>query len=225
MSRAEAGEAPRLAVLARRQSAGRGSRGRGWIDPPAGNLAVTLLLPPSARADTDGSWPFLAAVAFWDALSDGGRLAGLELKWPNDVLLGGRKLAGILVERGLGAGNRDWVAIGFGANLASAPAVAGRTTACLAELDAAPRPEVVAVRLMAAVDHWCDRRDREGFAPIRERWERLAHPRGAALVVRVGQDHVGGSFAGIAEDGALLLDTASGRRRLATGEVLAATEH
>lgn len=185
-----------------------------------GNLAVTLLLAPDGVPGEPGVWPFVSALALHEALSDGGRIAGLSLKWPNDVELAGRKLAGILIERGIGGG-RDWLAIGFGANLRAVPAVPGRELACLAELGEAPAPEAVAIRLMAALDRWRAIWREDGFVAVRRAWEQRAHPRGTPLVVRGSRGQITGSFAGIGDDGALLLDDGSGGvSRFSTGDVL-----
>jgi BirA family biotin operon repressor/biotin-[acetyl-CoA-carboxylase] ligase len=127
IGRAETGEAAGLAVLARRQTGARGSRGRGWTEPPSGNLALSVLLRPGTALDRPGLWPFLAGLALHQALRQVSP-AAVTLKWPNDVLLRGRKLAGILIERGLRA-DGAWLVIGFGANLAAAPLLADRSGA------------------------------------------------------------------------------------------------
>jgi BirA family biotin operon repressor/biotin-[acetyl-CoA-carboxylase] ligase len=125
---ARAGDPGRLAILAATQTAGRGSRGRGWLSP-AGNLNLSVLLRPDASVPP-GLYALLAGVALHEALS--AYAAGLMLKWPNDLLLGGAKLGGILIDASFAAaGVPDWVVIGIGANLAVAPHIAGRETAAL----------------------------------------------------------------------------------------------
>lgn len=229
IERAEAGEAAGLAILARRQTRARGSRGRDWIEPE-GNLALSVLLRPSADERQASAWPFVAALALLQALEgpalEGGVPAGpapeggrLRLKWPNDILLDGAKLAGILVERGLGGG-QDWLVIGFGANLASAPAVAGRETACLARLRAPPSPEHLADGVLAGLDGWRATWGRQGFAAIRTAWLARAHPVGTALAVRRQGGQRVGVFAGLAADGALLLASDGQEERIGTGEIL-----
>jgi BirA family biotin operon repressor/biotin-[acetyl-CoA-carboxylase] ligase len=144
--RAEAGEAAGLALLARRQTAGRGTQGRAWESPP-GNLYLTVLLRPGGKLREAPQWSLLAAVALADAvaplLPDPTVLA---LKWPNDLLLRGRKAAGILTQSAADPDGRlDWLSFGFGVNLAAAPEVPGRATACLSDEGAEPpAPEAFA---------------------------------------------------------------------------------
>ncbi len=214
IGRAEAGEAAGLAVLAQRQTQGRGSRGRSWTGQ-AGNLALSVLLRPKGDLRQLGLWPFLAGLSLHQAL--GG--AGLRLKWPNDVLLGNAKLAGILIERGTGAG-ADWLVIGFGANLVDAPALPDRETACLAELGPAPDALAVAERLLDALDGWQSLWRRDGFEAIRAAWLDRAHPVGTVLAVDLQGIRRSGVFAGLAPDGALLLSVDGRQERIDTGEIL-----
>ena len=229
IARAESGEPEGLAVLARSQSAPRGSRGRGWSESK-GTLAFSVLLrPENAQPDARGDfaagasvtiWPFLAALAFHDALcleaSYGGRI---RLKWPNDIMLDGRKLGGVLVERGMQAGH-EWLVIGFGANLASRPELADRNVACLAELGAVPEAATIAKRLLDAISFWRAQAAGGGFACIRTEWLRRAHPSGTLLAVETPHGPVTGSFSSIAEDGTLLLTVAGSIQRISTGRVL-----
>ena len=216
---AERGEPAGLAILARRQTRARGSRGRSWIEPPAGNLAFSVLLRPGGDPPAAGVWPLIAGLALHEALSFGREPGSLTLKWPNDVMLDGRKLAGILVERGLGGGH-DWLVIGFGANLAAAPELPDRVPACLAELGPPPTPEQVAARLLPALDGWTRLWGVQGLAAIRTAWLAQAHPIGAPLAVRVSGVQTPGTFAGLDEDGALLLRHDAGLQRIDAGEIL-----
>ena len=214
IARAEAGEPAGLAVLARVQTRGRGSRGRSWTGQ--GGLALSVLLRPDPDPQPLGGWPLLAGLALHQALGGGSRLM---LKWPNDVLLDGAKLAGILIERGVGAGP-DWLVIGFGANLSSAPALPDRETACLAQLGPAPEATVVAWRLLDALDAWQATCRRDGFEAIRAAWLRHAHPLGTALAVELGGVRRSGTFAGLAPDGAMLLSIDGRQQRVEAGEIL-----
>lgn len=218
IARAEAGEAAGLALLARRQTGARGSRGRGWTEPPAGNLALSVLLRPETGLGRPGLWPFLAGLALHQALGAVSP-AAVTLKWPNDVLLDGRKLAGILIERGLGA-DSAWLVIGFGANLAAAPTLADRTAACLAEAGPAPDAEPTARAVLDALDRWCAVWRDEGFEALRVAWLERAHPVGTKLAVRDRDAQREGSFSGIAPDGALLLSCDGRIERIETGDVL-----
>jgi BirA family biotin operon repressor/biotin-[acetyl-CoA-carboxylase] ligase len=210
-----------LAVLARRQTQGRGSRGRDW-DSPSGNFFLSVLLRPGERARDAAQWSLLAGVALGEALAaylpDP---SALRLKWPNDVLLHGKKLAGILVDSSADAGGMvEWLVIGLGANLVVAPDVPGRDIACLADVVEPPPPEALAENLLARLEHWRGIRRDAGFAPVRAAWLARAPEPGSAITLRLGETMLGGGFAGLAEDGSLLLASAGRIRAFATGEVL-----
>lgn len=226
---AGSGAAEGLALLARRQTGGRGREGRAW-DSPAGNLHLSVLLRPPVPPREAAGWALLAAVALAEAtlplLPDPARLS---LKWPNDVLLGGGKFAGVLVEAASDAatGGLAWLAIGIGANLAHAPALPdGRPTASLAAHAAPappPTPEAFATGLLVALGHWHAIRLRDGFDPIRAAWLARGPATDTPLTVRGAGGHpIDGRFAGIAEDGRLLLRCGEDGpiRAVAAGEVL-----
>lgn len=212
LSRAEAGEAEGLAVLARRQTAGRGRDGRVWRGE-AGNLHISLLLRPGGPARAAPQWGLLAAVALHDTLSAFSP-APLTLKWPNDVMQGEAKLAGMLCESSTdAAGQIEWLVIGLGVNLAHAPAVPGRATACL---PGSPAPEVVASRLLEHFETWRRLFLAEGFAPIRAAWEARGPALDAALVLRGG---LAGGYRGLREDGSLLIAAGDRLHAVMSGEV------
>jgi BirA family biotin operon repressor/biotin-[acetyl-CoA-carboxylase] ligase len=218
---AEQGEREGLAVLALRQTQGRGSRGRAWHSP-AGNLHLSVLLRPREWARCAGQWALLTGVALRQTVADlAPQRAALRLKWPNDLLLDGRKLAGILIDSSADeAGRLDWLVVGIGVNLAHAPPLTGRTTAALAELIAPPSPAAVAERLLARLDQWRRIRRREGFAAIRAAW--LAHgPRmDEAVTLKLADGLVEGAFAGLGDDGGLRLRVGGAVRAFSTGDVL-----
>lgn len=204
---AGAGEA---VLLARRQTAGRGRLGRPWATVE-GNLHLSLLLRPPAPF-RPGHWSVLAAVALADALSP--HAPGLRLKWPNDVLLHGAKLAGILLESGDDHGR--WLVAGFGVNLASAPEGTGRA---VASLDGATTPDAFAPELVAAFARSRALYAAHGFPPLRQAWlARGPHP-GAPVAAGLGDRRIEGRFAGLRDDGALLLDTPRGPVAVTSGEV------
>ena len=214
IAEAEAGAPEGLAVLARSQSRPRGSRGRSW-NQAGGTLAISVLL----RRDAAPLWPFLAALAFHDALGlTSAHAEAIRLKWPNDLMLHGRKFGGILIETGLQPGAGGWLVIGFGANLAEAPALADRQAACLAELGPVPSADVIAERLLAALSRWIAA---GGMPHIRREWLARAHPPGTLLAVQTPQGQITGSFSSITEEGILLLTVDGGLRHISTGEVLA----
>jgi BirA family biotin operon repressor/biotin-[acetyl-CoA-carboxylase] ligase len=218
---AAAGEPEGLAVMALHQTAGRGSRGRNW-ESPVGNLYLSALLRPPGMLAEGGRWALLVAVALADALTtllpDPGLLT---LKWPNDVLLDGRKVSGILLDATARPdGAIDWLVIGCGVNLAHAPAVPGRRTACVAEFAPPPAPEAMAEGLLARLAHWRAVRALEGFGPIRAAWLARAQPVGTRVRLAYGERLLGGTFAGLADDGSLLLTTGGRVEAFATGEIL-----
>ena len=216
---AAADEPDGLAVLAHRQTAGRGTQGRAW-ESRAGNLHLSVLLRPNEPLRHAPQWSLLAAVALADAVAASVPDAhAVALKWPNDLLLNGAKAAGILAEASADdLGGIAWLCLGIGVNLAHAPLVEGRATACLADTGiAAPTPEAFAATLLAALDARRTQRLTEGFAPIRAAW--LA--RGPALDAHLSLTNgVAGRFAGLAEDGSLLLSTGGRVHALASGEVV-----
>jgi BirA family biotin operon repressor/biotin-[acetyl-CoA-carboxylase] ligase len=212
--RAEAGE-PEMAVMARRQDRGRGKPGRAWVSVP-GNLFLSVLLRPPGLARDLGLWALLSGVALAEVveplLPDP---AALTLKWPNDLLLGGRKLAGVLIDSAGMEDRRLWLVIGIGLNLAAAPDVPGRAVASVADVAEAPAPEIVASSVLMRLDHW----RRQDAASVRAAWLRRAPPLGAPMALEFCGDTIIGSFAGLAEDGSLLLLTDGRVRAFAAGEV------
>jgi BirA family biotin operon repressor/biotin-[acetyl-CoA-carboxylase] ligase len=222
---AEAGEPDGVAVLARRQTQARGSRGRSWA-APVGNLFLSVLLRPHDPARDAAQWSLLAGVALADALAPiVPSSASVKLKWPNDVLLDERKLAGILVESATDTrGELRYIVIGIGVNLAVAPDLPDRRAACLAELGKPPGPEEFASELLSRIGHWRRVRLLEGFAPIRTAWHARAASVGTHMTLRHDGQVLGGAYAGLGEDGSLLLQTGGRVRAFTTGEVLLGQE-
>jgi len=215
---AEAGEPERLAILARRQGAGRGRSGRAW-QSPQGNLYLSALIRPSCPAREAAQWGLLAGLALIEAAREiDPEPAALRLKWPNDLLRNGAKCAGILAESMLAPdGGLAWLVLGFGVNLAVAPTLPDRPTACLGR---AEPPEAFAARLLGRLDYWYTVWAAEGFRPIRAAWEEFGPSPGQPIDARFGAATIVGTFAGLGPDGSLLLDTGEGRRTIAAGEVL-----
>lgn len=208
-------------IRADRQTAGRGRRGRNW-ESPAGNLAATLLLRPDRAASECAQLSFVAAIAVAEAVARFLPAADIRVKWPNDVLAGGRKIAGILLESASGAeGMPLWLAIGIGLNLAHHPEGTEFPAISVAALGTvAPLPSDALLHLAAGFAKWYEVWRAEGFSPIRDAWLARAAKLGERVVARLTNGETSGVFEGIDETGALILREAQGRTRLiAAGEV------
>jgi BirA family biotin operon repressor/biotin-[acetyl-CoA-carboxylase] ligase len=211
-------------VWALRQTAGRGRLSRAWISPP-GNLYVSLILRPDAAAAKAAGLTFAAALAVAEAVETllGGE-PPVRCKWPNDVLVSGRKIAGILLESATTAtGLLEWVVIGIGLNVASHPPDSETiypATSLRAEGNAAANVEEALPVLCHCLDHWLRLWAGEGFAPIRSAWLGRAHGLGEPVAIRCGDAALSGIFRGLDEDGALILDQDGNRHRVTAGDVL-----
>ncbi|MCH8111397.1 MAG: biotin--[acetyl-CoA-carboxylase] ligase [Proteobacteria bacterium] len=205
-------------IVARRQTAGRGRRGRGW-ESPEGNLYATLLLRPDYGPQQAAQLSFVTALALADTVR--GILPAkkrVELKWPNDVLVKGRKISGILLEAAPGGGGLDWVVIGCGINIVSHPKLArGKATSLMAEGASPPTLDSVLEIFLQALHGGIARWQAKGFAPVREDWLTSAHGVGQSIVVRLPGETLRGTFAALDENGALELELAAGGQRLVTG--------
>ena len=220
LRRAEAGERGPLWICAAEQFAGRGRMGRGWMSP-AGNLHASLLLRTACPVDTALQLVFVAGLAVHDAVSD---LCPepLQLKWPNDLLLAGRKLAGVLIESvGAGEGTGATVVVGTGLNLASHPEEALRPATDLAAHSIALKAPEALQRLAVATAAWLEVwGEGAGFEKIRRSWEEKALPVGEEIRVRVNDDERLGTYAGIDGMGALrMIETDGSEARITTGDV------
>jgi BirA family biotin operon repressor/biotin-[acetyl-CoA-carboxylase] ligase len=218
---ARAREAPGpLWIMARRQTAGRGRRGRAWADPP-GNLAATLLTP-APETERAALMSFVAALALFDACAEvTGRPEAFALKWPNDVLLHGGKLAGILLETVAPA----HLAIGIGVNLRHAPEPATLDPGAVAPVSLAEGlgaeigPEAFLTPLARAFDARARSFATYGFAPIRTAWLDRAARKGETVTARTGNHEVTGRFETLDDAGRLILATPAGRQAIAAAEV------
>jgi BirA family biotin operon repressor/biotin-[acetyl-CoA-carboxylase] ligase len=223
--RAEAGETGPIWIAARRQTAGRGRRGRAW-ETGAGNLAATLLITTAKPPAEAAQIAFVAALAVSDLACAHVASDLVTLKWPNDVLIGGRKVAGVLVESGSApATGRLWLAVGVGVNLATPPDAAERPATSLATHlqtpDARPpSPEAALAELAASIDRWIDLWERLGFDPISDAWTARAHGLGRACTARLERETIEGVAEGLDGDGALRLRLTNGAiRRITAGDV------
>ena len=222
MTLALEGAEPPLWVWAGRQTKGRGRLGRDW-DSPEGNLYASLLLRPHCPPQAIGGLPLVAGLAARGAIAalTGEALADrLRLKWPNDIMLEGAKLGGVLIESVvLSAGGRA-VVIGTGLNLASAPSGLGRAVTSLREHGFAVAPEQALAALGEASARWLENwANGAGFPQIREAWLRHAVPLGAPISVTLGGQKVAGRFGGLDETGALRLRQDGTERIITAGDV------
>lgn len=210
-------------VWARVQTAGRGRQGRAWISP-AGNFYASLVLRPAVAVATAAQLGFVAALAVADACLAFAPGAAISLKWPNDVLLHGRKLAGLLLEsQSRGDGALDWLVLGVGVNLATYPVAVEYPATALAATGADADTGAMLGMLAASFLDWYKRwREGAGFATIQTEWLARAQGLNQPIRVRLPGETREGVFAGLDSDGALLLDTGTGRQRIAAGEVFPA---
>ena len=222
--RADAGASDPVWITAKRQTAGRGRRGRPW-STEIGNLAATLLTftrkPPVEAAQV----AFVAALAIADLFDRYVPANLVTIKWPNDVLIDGLKASGILIESGSRADGSLWLAIGCGLNLNHTPANTERPATRVADHlrhDVIRAPKVdeamtaFAPLFAARLEQW----EREGFASIAADWTARAESLGKPCVARLGNEEVHGVAEGLDPDGALRLRLKSGEtRKITAGDV------
>jgi BirA family transcriptional regulator, biotin operon repressor / biotin---[acetyl-CoA-carboxylase] ligase len=228
LRRASVGDTGPLWVTTDRQTGGRARSGRSWASP-AGNLAASLLVTLKCGPDVAHHLALLAGVALIDAIRDTGVTpspdAPMHIKWPNDVLIGGAKVSGILAESASSNVGSLTAVIGFGVNVAGEPDQMDRAVTCLARhLDtgtAPPSAESLLKQLAKRMEHWlsvwnCGKE----FSQIRAAWLDRSFPPGTAMSVHLGDGRREGFFAGLDIDGALLLDDERGHgQRITYGDV------
>jgi len=219
LARARTGESGPLWIVAGEQTAGRGRRGAAWVSKP-GNLYATLLLTEPSPKAAAPQLSFVAALALHDAVASAAPQLGpaLKLKWPNDLLLGGAKLAGILIE-----GESDpvfAVAIGMGVNCAHHPEGTPYRADDLANAGALVSPDALLVALAAAMaqrlKQWSQG---QGFAAIRADWLRRAAGLGHDIRVRLPEREFSGRFEGLDDTGRLLVAEGHTVTAVGAGEV------
>lgn len=214
MKMADAGAAEGTVVWARQQTGGRGRRGRRWVSP-VGNLYSSTVLRPDCPAPRAAELGFVSALAVADIVPPG---RAVRLKWPNDVLVDGGKVAGILLESAVDqSGLVQHVVTGIGVNVAFAPELPEmRYPGAVLGGSVQDALEGLAASLAKRLVQW----RRDGFPAVREAWLAKAGPLGATVDVRLGEELVRGRFGGLDGEGALLLETESGPRRIVSGELL-----
>lgn len=222
--RAEAGEVGPLWITARRQSAGRGRRGRKW-ESESGNLASTLLLLTHKSPAEAAQLTFAASLAVADLLDRYVPPALVTIKWPNDVLLDGRKTSGILIESGPAPSGGLWLAVGIGVNLNQTPGETERPATCIAEhlnqgVASAPTVDEAAKALAETFGVWLDRWTTLGFQPILDAWTARTPGLHGPCTARLTNETLTGLADGVEADGSLRLKLPDGSLRvISAGDV------
>ncbi|MEX0300834.1 MAG: biotin--[acetyl-CoA-carboxylase] ligase [Leisingera sp.] len=212
-------------ILALRQTQGRGRRGRDWKDPK-GNFAATLVMRPEGAPDQAALRSFVAALAVYDAcVAVTGRSEGLSLKWPNDVLMKGGKLAGILLEsagRGQGVNH---LFVGIGVNLIETPMQewlepgAVYPVSLLAETGVQVDPETFLEAVAEGFARYEQQFSTYGFEPIRTAWLERAAKLGEVITARTAGSETVGTFETVDASGNLVLNTAKGRVSIPAADI------
>jgi len=208
-------------VWALEQTAGHGRRGREWKSPK-GNLYTSLILRPDVPINEAAQLSFVAALAVYDALGNIGP-AGHQIhcKWPNDILLNEKKVAGILLESEGGSVDRpaDWIILGMGLNVEWHPENTDFPATSLRFETFTNTVEDVLVAYSKSFLSWTNRWLNDGFSPIRQNWLQRCMGRGEAIEVRLETQTLTGIFKGMAEDGALILEENGTDRQITAGDV------
>ena len=218
--RADAGDIAPVWLVAKRQSAGRGRRGRTWVSEE-GNLYVTYLAPADRKPQELALVSFAAGLAICDAIE---KEIGLgwetRLKWPNDVLIDGQKVAGLMMDSGTTPDGRAWMALGIGINLITAPEGLDQPTIYLSAFEEPTAPLDFLAVLRPFLSQWDKTLRTRGFAPLRDAWLASAYKLGEPIRVILGAQTLEGRLAGLSPRGELELETETGLRLIAAGDVL-----
>ena len=220
MRLAQAGAPANTLVWADEQTHGRGRRGRTWASPP-GNLYCSVLFYPDQPPAKTGQMAFVAALALADGIAEVAPHLGVEIKWPNDLLVGGRKIAGILLEgNASGEPLRRSLVVGMGVNVATCPQVSGGLRATsLAKEGAEVSTAAVLSAAAAGLARWIGVWEAHGFDPVRTEWISRAAGIGRKIEVHAGDDSVSGTFRTIDEFGAMIVSTENGARAIGAVDV------
>ncbi|MDX1484380.1 MAG: biotin--[acetyl-CoA-carboxylase] ligase [Alphaproteobacteria bacterium] len=220
LARAAAGAPEGTLITARSQSAGRGRRGRQW-ESAEGNLFLSLVLRPEGGIAAAAAIGFAGGLAVAETLDEAlGGSADIALKWPNDVLVGGRKASGLLIERA-GSGAGAALVLGVGINLVSHPeGTAFPATDVVAAGGTRLTPDAALAGFRAAFLARYRQWQSDGFAPLRADWLARARGLGRPITVEIEGRRYDGIFRGIDADGALELDLgAGGVKKITAGDV------
>ena len=209
-------------IMARRQTNSRGRRGRSWTQPK-GSFSATLVMKPLGNPASAALRSFMAANALFETLALQIDRDALATKWPNDVLVNGGKVAGILLESTGNATHIDWLAIGVGVNLMNVPdRVEDAAFPPVSILGEGGRPLARDEFLSSLASNMATEEaifDRIGFGPIRERWLEHAAKLGEVITARTTREDISGTFETVDEAGQLVLKTARGIVRIPAADV------
>ncbi len=213
----EAGEAEGFVLQALQQTGGRGRHGNQWVSP-MGNLYMSALLRPDCAAGDAGQIAFVVALALSrtiDEYVDPGQYRK-TLKWPNDVLIDGRKVSGILLEASIINNHCDYLVLGVGVNILAPPE--GRIG--LDAIKSKPMPiHPFRDRFLAHLGDYMDAWRTKGFSPLREEWLKQAHGLGQVMTIRLPEVSYEGIFKGIDEQGGLMAEIDGQIKRFTSGDV------
>jgi len=207
-------------IWATEQTHGRGRRGRSWASP-VGNFYCSLLLYPDQQPDQLAQLAFVAALALADAIAAVAPRIKVEIKWPNDLLVGGRKIAGILLEGNVGeTSKRRSLVIGMGVNVTSHPENPRFIQATsLAREGVKAEVEDLLISAAHSLDRWIGIWNTRGFGPIRLDWLNRAVGVGGEVEVRMAEKTVAGIFQCVDDTGALVVSTSGGEHTVNAADV------
>ena len=218
---ADGGVGGNIWIVAGEQSAGRGRRGREWVSRP-GNLFASLLYVLDCDLGTASELSFVTALAVRDACADILQSnSRVTCKWPNDILVGGKKISGILLESvGSGGESPSHVIIGIGVNVMHHPAEAQYPATNLQEEAGGDIDlSLVTARVVQSMAHWITRWKDHGFGLIRQAWKDNATGLGQEIIVRLPGEELRGRFVDLDASGALILEFGGERRHITAGDV------
>ncbi|MGE0754562.1 MAG: biotin--[acetyl-CoA-carboxylase] ligase [Alphaproteobacteria bacterium] len=211
---AAAGGGHGAVIWAKQQTKGKGRMGRSWVSDE-GNLFVSVLLQPEKPLSEASQLSFVAAVAMMESIEDmlpEGKQ--LRSKWPNDILVGDKKLGGILLESLQVPDGGKWVIVGVGINIESHPKKTEFPSTCLKKAGV----ELISAKIILSrfIHHFIERYNEwnaKGFSPVRAAWLESAWGMGKQLTARLPDEQITGIAEGINKDGALILKTRDGKER------------
>jgi len=209
-------------IVTEHQTAGKGRRGRAWVSPAGKNLALSVILRPDIAPARAPELTLVAAVALTETLRDSGVEA--SIKWPNDVQIAGRKVAGILTELSADVERVHFVVLGIGVNLNTdaadfPPDVAELATSVSLNRSSPVHRALFTAALLAKIEQWLDTWTEEGFEPVRASWRAMASTLGQEVLVRADNKELRGFAEDIDSTGALLLRVGERIERVLSGDV------